>query len=114
MVATAVVATPGPRYVLQIRSIEIFDQLGLCPLHPRKTFLLVAEPPPPNHRTAEVGHTRGEGSRNLDYMAWPRGCALAEVGWSGEGRGRFRDFRQRLAKRLEDRKGKVKVPSRGR
>ncbi|CAK9055427.1 unnamed protein product [Durusdinium trenchii] len=43
-----------------------------------------------------------EGSRNLDYMAWPRGCALAEVGWSGEGRGRFRDFRQRLAKRLED------------
>ena len=34
-------------------------------------------------------------------MAWPRGCALAEVGWSGERRPRFSQWRKRLEKRLE-------------
>ena len=29
-------------------------------------------------------------------MAWPRGCALAEVGWSGDFRPGFRSFEQRL------------------
>jgi len=43
-----------------------------------------------------------QGARNLDYMAWPRGCALAEVGWSGETRPGFSDFRERLRKRAKD------------
>ncbi|CAL1144468.1 unnamed protein product [Cladocopium goreaui] len=43
-----------------------------------------------------------QGARNLDYMAWPRGCALAEVAWSGEQRPGFQDFRERLQKRTQD------------
>ena len=43
-----------------------------------------------------------QGLRNLDYMTWPRGCALAEVAWSGDQRPSFSDFRRRLRQRQED------------
>lgn len=43
-----------------------------------------------------------EGEKNLDFMAWPRGCALAEAGWLGEARPSFNDFRYRLQKRAKD------------
>jgi len=38
--------------------------------------------------------------QDLEYMAWPRGCALAEVFWSGEKRPGFANFRDRLDTRL--------------
>ena len=34
-------------------------------------------------------------------MAWPRGCALAEVAWAGDKRPGFEDFRKRLQKRTQ-------------
>jgi len=43
-----------------------------------------------------------EGGKNLDYMAWPRGCALAEAAWAGDNRPGFADFQQRLQKRTAD------------
>ena len=43
-----------------------------------------------------------EGLQNLDYMTWPRGCALAEVAWSGDQRPGFADFQIRLRQRQED------------
>jgi hexosaminidase len=43
-----------------------------------------------------------EGGKNLDYMAWPRGCALAEAAWAGDHRPGFADFQQRLQKRTAD------------
>lgn len=42
------------------------------------------------------------GGKNLDYMAWPRGCALAEAAWAGDRRPGFYDFQQRLQKRTVD------------
>ncbi len=33
----------------------------------------------------------------VDYMAWPRGAAIAEIGWSPKERRDWRDFAQRLA-----------------
>lgn len=38
--------------------------------------------------------------RHLEYMAWPRGAALAEVGWSPAARAPWDDFRERLAQHL--------------
>lgn len=35
-------------------------------------------------------------------MAWPRGCAIAEVGWSGDFRPGFRNFERRLQQRVGD------------
>eukprot|EP00930_Biecheleria_cincta_P030445 TRINITY_DN2108_c0_g2_i1.p1 TRINITY_DN2108_c0_g2~~TRINITY_DN2108_c0_g2_i1.p1 ORF type:complete len:569 (-),score=105.19 TRINITY_DN2108_c0_g2_i1:11-1717(-) len=43
-----------------------------------------------------------EGGKNLDYMAWPRGCALAEAAWAGDRRPGFEDFQQRLQRRTAD------------
>lgn len=43
-----------------------------------------------------------EGGKNLDYMAWPRGCAIAEAAWAGDHRPGFADFQQRLQKRTGD------------
>ena len=37
----------------------------------------------------------------LDYQAWPRLAALAEVGWTQAGRKDYRDFRRRLEPLLE-------------
>jgi len=42
------------------------------------------------------------GGPDLDYMAWPRGCALAEAGWSGSKKPGYADFKQRLQKHLDD------------
>jgi len=39
---------------------------------------------------------------DLDYMAWPRGCALAEATWSGSSKPGFQDFMHRLRSRLQD------------
>eukprot|EP00933_Yihiella_yeosuensis_P036161 TRINITY_DN2988_c0_g1_i10.p1 TRINITY_DN2988_c0_g1~~TRINITY_DN2988_c0_g1_i10.p1 ORF type:complete len:606 (-),score=121.52 TRINITY_DN2988_c0_g1_i10:214-2031(-) len=39
---------------------------------------------------------------DLEYMAWPRGCALAEVFWTGPDRPGFAAFRKRLEPRLAD------------
>lgn len=38
--------------------------------------------------------------RSVDYMAWPRACALSEVLWSGPGR-EFTEFKHRLAQHLK-------------
>ena len=38
--------------------------------------------------------------RYLDYMTYPRACALAQVLWTGEGRENVADFYQRLAAHL--------------
>lgn len=43
-----------------------------------------------------------EGGPDLDYMAWPRGCALAEAGWSGTNKPGYESFKQRLQHRLTD------------
>eukprot|EP00931_Biecheleriopsis_adriatica_P088256 TRINITY_DN6261_c0_g1_i1.p1 TRINITY_DN6261_c0_g1~~TRINITY_DN6261_c0_g1_i1.p1 ORF type:complete len:573 (-),score=138.13 TRINITY_DN6261_c0_g1_i1:68-1786(-) len=43
-----------------------------------------------------------QGGANLDYMAWPRGSALAEVAWCGQSKPGFKDFKRRLSKRLGD------------
>ncbi|CAJ1389991.1 unnamed protein product [Effrenium voratum] len=43
-----------------------------------------------------------EGGRNLDFMAWPRGAALAEVAWAAAARPGFADFERRLRQRRED------------
>jgi len=42
------------------------------------------------------------GGPDLDYMAWPRGCALAEAGWSGSNKPSYDKFKQRLQHRLTD------------
>ncbi len=34
--------------------------------------------------------------KRMDYMAWPRGCALAEVGWTPQRERSFADFAKRL------------------
>jgi len=36
------------------------------------------------------------GRKNLDYMAWPRGAALAEAAWSGRHRPGYQNFLERL------------------
>jgi hexosaminidase len=38
---------------------------------------------------------------HLDYMAWPRGIALAEVGWSSKAGRNFQDFAHRLEYHLD-------------
>lgn len=40
--------------------------------------------------------------RDVEYMAWPRGMALAEVLWSADQRPGFADFRQRLDRLLNE------------
>jgi len=42
------------------------------------------------------------GGPDLDYMAWPRGCALAEAGWSGSKKPGYLDFKERLKHHLAD------------
>jgi len=42
-----------------------------------------------------------KGRQNMDYMAWPRGAALAEVAWAGSARPGFDDFEKRLTQQLE-------------
>lgn len=41
-----------------------------------------------------------DSSRSVDYMLWPRACALAEVLWTGPG-GSFDSFERRLSLHLE-------------
>mmetsp|Transcript_89834 Transcript_89834/g.159794 ORF Transcript_89834/g.159794 Transcript_89834/m.159794 type:complete len:572 (-) Transcript_89834:127-1842(-) len=41
-----------------------------------------------------------KGRKNMDYMAWPRGAALAEVAWAGKARPGFKDFEERLQHQL--------------
>eukprot|EP00933_Yihiella_yeosuensis_P066680 TRINITY_DN7105_c0_g1_i2.p1 TRINITY_DN7105_c0_g1~~TRINITY_DN7105_c0_g1_i2.p1 ORF type:complete len:609 (+),score=130.67 TRINITY_DN7105_c0_g1_i2:101-1927(+) len=43
-----------------------------------------------------------EGLPNLEYMAWPRGIAMAEATWSDDHRPGFEDFKQRLQVRIRD------------
>jgi hexosaminidase len=42
-----------------------------------------------------------EGPKNVEYMAFPRECALAEVAWTPAARKNFADFMTRLPRHLE-------------
>jgi hexosaminidase len=68
------------------------------------------DPAPPSWTPAEIGRVIGTqfqlwseripDGRVLDYRAWPRGCALAEVAWASEPP-RAPEFLSRLAAHLE-------------
>jgi len=45
------------------------------------------------------------GGKDLDYMAWPRGAALAEAAWSGSDRPGYDDFLERLGSHRRDLEG---------
>ncbi|MFI5229002.1 MAG: beta-N-acetylhexosaminidase [Gemmatimonadales bacterium] len=69
------------------------------------------KPIPPGLTSAEARHILGAqgqvwteympGPKNVEYMAFPRECALAEVLWTPPGRQDFADFRARLSEHLE-------------
>ena len=38
--------------------------------------------------------------KRMDYMAYPRGCALAEIGWTPQGKRSYKNFQKRLETHL--------------
>ena len=69
------------------------------------------KPTPPDLTPAEARHILGAqgqvwteyipDAKHVEYMAFPRECALAEVLWTPPGRRNFADFRGRLTEHLE-------------
>ncbi|MGY0234335.1 beta-N-acetylhexosaminidase [Longispora urticae] len=75
--------------VLTLDDVYAFDPAALAPAHPDR--ILGAQ--------CNVWTEHMPGTRAVDYMVFPRLCALAEVVWSGAGRD-LADFRTRLAAHL--------------
>ncbi|MEV6523075.1 beta-N-acetylhexosaminidase [Longispora sp. NPDC051575] len=75
--------------VLTLDDVYAFDPAALAPDHPDR--ILGAQ--------CNVWTEHMPGTRAVDYMVFPRLCALAEVVWSGAGRD-LADFRTRLAAHL--------------
>ncbi|WP_412539449.1 beta-N-acetylhexosaminidase [Longispora sp. K20-0274] len=73
--------------VLTVDDVYAFDPAALAPDHPER--ILGAQ--------CNVWTEHMPGTRAVDYMVFPRLCALAEVVWSAGGRA---DFRDRLAEHL--------------
>jgi hexosaminidase len=92
---------------LQARTGEPRGQGGFIPLE--KVFAF--NPIPPELQGEQAGRILGAQGNlwteympnfaHVEYMAWPRGCALAEVIWSGPGRSDYAGFVSRLEPHLE-------------